>query len=480
MTRSPLDLDHETMRRLGHRVADIVAEHLATIRNEPVIASLSRPELGKALAREAPREGADFEELISTLQRSVFPYHAREPHPGFLAYVPSCPTFPAVLGDWLATGYNFFAGVWPVAAGPNELELVVLDWFREWMGMPAGTGGILTSGGSGANLTAVVAARHAAVEAGGDISRLSVYTSAQAHSSVTRAAWIAGIPRQNVRTVAMDDDYRMVPDELERAVAADRLEGRSPFLVVASAGTTNTGTVDPLHDIADYCVGEKLWLHVDAAYAGFAALTAEGKRMLSGLERADSLTLDPHKWLFVPFECGCLLVRDSTALTSAFRIVPEYLTDVQPGEEEVNFADRSEQLTRYSRALKIWLSVNYFGTDAIARAIEEAMERARLLEALVVASPDFEVLSAAQFGIMCFRARPTNGGDASDAASLDSLNERINARVVSEGRFLISSTRLRGAFSLRMCTLGFRTTEDDIRELFASIERARSVELSRS
>jgi glutamate/tyrosine decarboxylase-like PLP-dependent enzyme len=473
MTRSPLDLDQETMRRLGHRVADIVAEHLATIRDEPVIASLPRLELGRALARPAPRTGVDFEQLVSTLQQNVFRYHAREPHPGFLAYVPSCPTFPAVLGDWLASGYNFFAGVWPVAAGPNELEIVVLDWFRDWMGMPVGSGGILTSGGSGANLTAFVAARHAAVEAGADISRLTVYTSAQAHSSVTRAAWIAGIPRENVRTVAMDDQYRMITDDLERAVAADRAAGCSPFIVVASAGTTNTGSVDPLHDIADYCVGARLWLHVDAAYAGFAALTAEGKRLLGGLERADSLTLDPHKWLFVPFECGCLLVRDPATLTAAFRIMPEYLKDVQPGDEEVNFADRGEQLTRYSRALKVWLSVNYFGTEAIANAIGEAMDRARLLEELVRASADFEILSPAQFGIVCFRA---GAGNVSDTTKLDALNERINARVVAEGRFLISSTRLRGAFSLRMCTLGFRTTMDDIRQLFAAIERALAAE----
>ncbi len=456
------------MRQLGHRVADIVADHLATIRDEPVIAGLPRRELGQTLARSAPIDGTDFESLVSVLRDSVFPYHAREVHPGFLAYIPSCPTFPAVLGDWLATGYNFFAGVWPVAAGPNEIEIVVLDWFREWMGMPQGSGGLLTTGGSAANLTAVVAARHAAIEAGDDISRLTVYTSAQVHSSATRAAWIAGISRENVRTVEMDSDYRMTVSDLQRKVIGDLDKGFSPFMVIASAGTTNTGAVDPLHDIADYCIAEKLWLHVDAAYAGFAALTEEGKRMLSGIERADSLTLDPHKWLFVPFECGCLLVRDPSALTSAFRILPEYLKDVEPGEEEVNFADRGEQLTRYSRALKVWLSVNYFGTKAIATEIQEAMERARLLEELVRKSRDFEILSPAQFGIVCFRAKPANIADT----ELDALNERINARVVSEGRFLISSTRLGGSFSLRMCTLGFRTTADDIRGLFESIARA--------
>lgn len=461
------------MRRLGHRVADMVTEHLANIREEPVIASRPRSGLNDALLVTAPRAGSDFEAIVGTLREHVLPWHAREPHPGFLAYVPSCPTFPAVLGDWIATGYNFFAGVWPVAAGPNQLEMVVLEWFREWMGMPPGSSGLLTSGGSAANLTAVVAARHAALEQGGDISKLVVYASAQAHSSVVRAAWIAGIRRENIRTVEIDELFRMRTADLSRAIRADRDAGLVPFLVGASAGTTNTGSVDPLLAIADVCDREKLWLHVDAAYAGFAALTNEGRTMLSGIERANSLTLDPHKWLFVPFECGCLMVRDPSALTAAFRIWPEYLKDVAPAEEEVSFADRGEQLTRYSRALKIWMSVTYFGTDAIASAIQDGMERARLLESLVGKSADFEPLCPAQFGIFCFRARP----DGVPPSDLDGLNERINARVVAGGRFLISSTRLREKFSLRICTLGFRTTHDDIRELFASVERALAAEL---
>lgn len=460
------------MQRLGHQVADLIADHLANIRDEPVIASAPRALLNEALLVPPPRQGSDFDAIVATLRESVFPYHAREPHPGFLAYVPSCPTFPALLGDWIATGYNFFAGVWPVAAGPNQIEMVVLEWIREWMGMPPGASGLLTSGGSAANMTAVVAARHAAVEKGADISKLVVYTSAQAHSSVVRAAWIAGIRRENVRVVEMDEMFRMIPADLERLIDLDRQAGLTAFLVVASAGTTNTGSVDPIHSIADLCSARNLWLHVDAAYAGFAALTREGRAMLSGIERADSLTLDPHKWLFVPFECGCLMVRDAAVLSAAFRIWPEYLRDVEPAEEEVNFADRGEQLTRYSRALKIWTSVTYFGTDAISVAIQDAIDRARLLESLVASADDFEVLCPAQFGIVCFRARPRD----IPPGSLDRLNERINSRVVSEGRFLISSTRLRGQFSLRMCTLGFRTTQDDIRELFASIERALAVE----
>jgi glutamate/tyrosine decarboxylase-like PLP-dependent enzyme len=272
----------------------------------------------------------------------------------------------------------------------------------------------------------------------------------------------------------MDDLFRIDVADLKRVVAKDRAAGLEPFVVVASAGTTNTGSVDPLNDLADYCGSESLWLHVDAAYAGFAALSEEGKAMLRGIERADSLSLDPHKWLFVPFECGCVMVRDPAVLSDAFRIMPEYLKDVEPGEEEVNFADRGEQLTRYSRALKIWMSVSYFGTDVIRSEIDAAMDRARLLESLVAQSRDFESLCPAQFGIFCFRARPKGIAEG----AFDGLNERINAKVVSEGRFLISSTRLHGNVSLRMCTLGFRTTDDDIRELFAALERALASELS--
>lgn len=468
MNRSPLDLDLKTMQRLGHEVTDLIAEHLSGIRDEPVIASAPRSALNTALMHPAPHAPESFDSIVDTLRTHVFPFHAREPHPGFMAYVPSCPTFPSLLGDWIATGFNFYAGVWPVAAGPNQIEMVVLEWIRAWVGMPEGSSGLLTSGGSAANLTAMVAARHRATERGADVSALTIYTSAQAHSSVLRAAWVAGLKRENVRIVGIDDMYRMRVEHLARMVAEDRASGMTPCMIVANAGTTNTGSVDPLHELADFSEREQLWLHIDAAYGGFAVLTDEGKRLLSGMERADSVTLDPHKWLFVAFECGCLMVRDPSELTQAFRIWPEYLKDVEPAEEEVTFADRGVQLTRYSRAMKIWMSVKYFGTGAIAAEIQSAMERARLLGSLVEKSADFEILCPPQFGIVCFRAHPAGMSDD----ELDSLNERINARVVSGGRFLISSTRLNGRFSLRMCTLGFRTTDDDVHALFLEIVAA--------
>jgi glutamate/tyrosine decarboxylase-like PLP-dependent enzyme len=478
MARSPLDLDHATMRRLGHLVADTVAHHLSTLREQPAYATLDTASAERIIEREAPARGTDFETLLATLRDQVFPHAAREPHPGFIAYVPSCPTFPAVLGDWLATGFNFFAGVWPVAAGPNEIELVVLEWFRQWLRMPHGTGGLLTSGGSGANLTAMIAARHRVTAGDASvIARLTVYASDQVHSSVTRAAWLAGIPRDQVRALPSDDEFRLRVDALADALERDRASGLVPLMVVANAGTTNTGSVDPMHDMATVCEREGVWLHVDAAYGGFAVLTDVGRQALSGIERADSVTLDPHKWLFVPFECGCLLVRDPSRLKSAFQILPEYLADVHTGHEAVNFADYGEQLTRYSRAVKVWLSVRYFGTDAIRDAIDRGMALARRLEQRVRETPGLEIVSPARFGVVCFRAHPP---DVDDAA-LDAFNERVLGRVVGDGRYFISSTRLRGAFALRACILGFRTAEEDIDGLVRAVaDAARAAPADRS
>lgn len=468
--RSPLDLDRDTMRRLGVRVVEIVADHLATLRDQPAFQAISRETADRLIATPAPEHGSDFDALLGTLRERVFPNAAREPHPGFIAYVPSCPTFPAILGDWLATGFNFFAGVWAVASGPNELELVVLDWFREWLGMPRGTGGLLTSGGSTATLTAMIAARHATVgEDASRLPRLTVYVSDQTHSAAIKAAWMAGVPRAHVRTIPTDDAFRIDIPALVRTMARDREAGLLPMMIVANAGTTNTGAVDPLYALADVAAGQRTWLHVDAAYGGFAVLTASGARQLRGIQRADSVATDPHKWLYVPFECGCLLARDPQRLRAAFAIAPDYLRDAQTEGAEVNFADYGEQLTRYARALKVWLNVEFFGTRALGDAIAHSMAVAAHAESLVRATPDLEVLSPATLGILCFRVHPAG---LDDPAALDALNERVNAAVVARGRYFTSSTRLRGAFALRICPIGFRTRQSDMDELVREIVEA--------
>ena len=462
------------MQEMGRRVADAVAGHLGTLRDQPAYTSLPGLDARALIDQDPPRHPTSFEKVLSSFHERVAPHHAREPHPRFLGYIPSCPTFPALMGDWLATGYNFFAGVSVVAAGPTAVELTVLDWFRRWMGMPQGTLGLLTSGGSAATVTAVVAARFAAVgDEASVLGSLTAYCSDQAHSSVAKAAWIAGISRANVRAVPTDGSYRMKVGALREMVESDRRAGLRPFLVCATAGATNTGAVDPLHEMADFTSKEQLWLHTDAAYAGFSVLTERGRKLLDGLGRADSLTLDPHKWLYVPFECGCLLARDPRALERAFSVHPEYLQDVRARDAEVNFADYGEQLTRYSRAMKVWFSVQYFGTDAIAAAQDHAMSLAELAERIVRETPDMEVLSPAQFGIVCFRMRPAGMSEE----QLNALNERVNEKVNRTGFVLMSSTRLRGALSLRLCIPGYRTREQDLRDVLDLVRRTALAEM---
>jgi len=468
---SPLELDRATMQRLGRQVADHVAAHLGSLRDQRLFKSIPRAEAERLIFTPPPARGQDFETLLGFLESRVFPHHTPEPHPGFLAYVQSCPTFPAVLGDWLATGYNFFGGAWAVASGPSMLEVTVLDWFRQWIEMPKGAGGLLTSGGSTANLMAMVAARHrAAGEDASRLPRLVVYASDQAHSSVTRAAWIAGLPRANIRALPTDASFRLPVAALRQALAADRAAGLIPCAVVASAGTTNTGATDPLPELSALCGSENIWLHVDGAYGGFAAIAPEGRALLEGIGLADSVSLDPHKWLYVPFECGCLMVRDPRRLLDAFHILPDYLRDLGASGGEVNFADYGEQLSRYSRALKVWLGVSYFGTEVLGVAISASMTRASQAEHALRASPDFEILSPARLGICCFRAR----FPGLDDLAVDALNQRLMERVNANGRFFLSTTRLGGRLALRICTCGWRTSEEDIVALVGELARGRA------
>jgi glutamate/tyrosine decarboxylase-like PLP-dependent enzyme len=272
----------------------------------------------------------------------------------------------------------------------------------------------------------------------------------------------------------VDQRFRLRLDPLRQALAADRALGLIPCAVVANGGTTNTGATDPLPELAALCQAEGIWLHVDGAYGGFAALTPRGRADLEGLGMADSVSLDPHKWLYVPFECGSLMVRDPRHLLEAFHILPDYLRDLGASGGEVNFADYGEQLSRYSRALKVWLCVSYYGTDALGEAIAASMGRAELAERLIRETPELEILSLARLGVCCFRAHP-KGQD--DPAALEAFTQRVLERVNARGRFFLSTTRLHGILAIRICTCGWRTSDEDIAALVGELrEGVRSEE----
>ena len=353
--------------------------------------------------------------------------------------MPGCGTWPGALADLIASALNVEASTWLLAAGPSQVELVVLDWFKEWIGYPSGAAGVLVTGGSAANLIALACARETLL--GPMDERAALYVSDQAHASVARAARVLGFRPDQVRVLPTDSDQRLQAETVATAIRSDADAGRRPLAVVAAAGATNTGAIDPLEGLAAVCREHGVWLHVDAAYGGFAALTERGRGALAGLELADSVTLDPHKWLYQPIECGSLLVREGHLLRRAFEIEQDYLLDATGETGEVNFGDLGLQLTRGFRALKVWLSVSHFGVAAFRAAIDRGIALALHAERRIASSPAFELLSPASLGVVCFRRRFP---DLSDELELAGLNAQLNAAINASGTGFLTSTRLAG------------------------------------
>jgi aromatic-L-amino-acid/L-tryptophan decarboxylase len=461
----PLGLDPETMRRLGYQTVDMLVDRLSAVAEGPVIRRADRQEMEERLAEPPPEAPQDFDEILGRLGTDVLPFASVTGHPRYFAFIPGCPTWPASLGDLIASVSNIENSSWLESAGPSELELVVLDWFKEWIGYPAEAEGVLVSGGSAANMTALACAREAMLGAMSE--RVVAYVSDQAHSSVARAARVLGFRPEQVRVLPTDERFRMRPDDLVDAMDADMRAGLRPLFVSASAGSTNTGAVDPLPELAEICKERGAWLHVDGAYGGFATLTGRGRRLLQGIELADSVTLDPHKWLYQPFECGCLLVRRGHYLREAFEITPDYLKDTEVLAREVNFADRGVQLSRMCRALKLWVSLKYFGVAAFRMAIDRSLDLAREAQARIENSGKLELLVPATLGVVCFRRRFEGVDDEDELARLNAgLVEGLTAS--DEGH--ISSTRLRGRYALRMCVLNHTSTSGDVDRVLDWIE----------
>jgi aromatic-L-amino-acid/L-tryptophan decarboxylase len=463
----PLELDREEMRRLGYRTVDLLVDRIAGLGDGPVWRGATRAEMEERLREPPPESPCDSGELLEGLERDVLAFAGHHDHPRFFGFVPSCPTWPGILGDFVAAGTNVFAGTWLQSAGPSTAELVVIDWFRQWLDWPPQTSGILVSGGSQANLTALACAREAVPGAKSD--RAVLYLSSEGHSSVPRAIRVLGFRDDQVHLVPVDEVHRMRPDALAAAIRLDVAAGRQPFLVVANAGSTNTGAVDPLDEVADVCREHRLWLHVDGAYGAFAVLTERGRAALRGIERVDSATLDPHKWLYQPYETGCVLVREGTLLGEAFNIMPDYLQDTLVGGREVNFADRGIQLTRSSRALKLWLSLKYFGVGAFRAAIDRSLDVAAHAQKVVEETPELELLTPAMLGVVCFRRRyPELGERAAERA-----NAELGERLRHSGEGLVSSTRIGDRYALRMCVLNHRSSEADVERVLGWLASAR-------
>lgn len=458
MAPGHLELTADEMRALGRSVVELLVDHFSNIHDEPVGRKASRQELESLFGSDLPEQPGDPAQILSAVKDGLLPNSLHIDHPRFFAFVPSPNNFVSVMADALIAGFNTFAGTYFAGSGPAHIELTVIDWLRQICGLPDSAGGLLVSGGSMANLTGLAVARDARL--GGDAQEGVAYLSDQCHSSVARALRVLGQPKQRIRTIASDRDFRLSMSELAAKVAEDKAAGLRPFCVVANAGTTNTGAVDPLTDLASFCAAQGLWLHVDGAYGAPAVLTEKARPLLAGMELADSLSLDPHKWLFQSIEAGCILVRDRSLLLRTFQVMPEYLRDTHGGSEEVNFGNYGVQLTRSFRALKLWLSLKTFGLAAFREAIARGIELAEIAERELRTTEGWEIVTPAQLAVVTFRFNPPN----LDTAAVDALQGRMVEAMLADGYALATSTVLEGRPALRFCTINPRTTDEEIRE----------------
>ena len=473
----PGEIPNEEFRAAAHRAVDWMADYLEGHSQWPVLAAVKPGEIRAQLTPEAPQHGEPLAAILDDFERIVPPGLTHWNSPGFFAYFAITGSAPGILGEMLASALNVNAMLWRTSPAATEMEEVVLDWLRQMLGLPAQMRGVITDTASISSMLAIAAARERIAglnvrEEGlcgrPEVPRLRLYASEQAHSSIEKAAITLGIGLQSVRKITVDDAFRMRPDALDAAIRADQAAGWLPFCVVATAGTTSTASVDPVDAIADVCGHHELWLHVDGAYGGSAAIAPEYRWVLEGCDRADSLVVNPHKWLFTPVDCSVLYLRNSEDLVNTFRLVPDYLkseTDV------TNYMDWGVQLGRRFRALKLWMVLRAYGVEGLQANLRSHIALAAEFAELVVASPYWELAAPQNLSVVCFRARPPGGVTGEQA---DALNEAILAEVNRAGDVFLSPTRLNGRLTLRLAVGNIRTERRHVMRAWELLERARS------
>lgn len=467
MRQTSLDLDR--FEEYLQEAVKIVADHIQNIAESPVIPEISPKELYAKIPHTLPMEGVGIEQTLAEFRETIVPYSTRIGHPRFLAWIVTSPAPAGTIGEILNIGLNQVPLAFKGSPSASITEDIVLQWFGQLFGYPQGHGGVLVSGGTMANLTALTVARE--VHAPGAMQTglqqvekpLVIYVSDQGHMSVERSAGMLGIGAQWVRKIPTDANFRMRLDALEAQVIEDREAGYQPFCVVAQVGAVNTGAIDPLMKIADFCSIEGLWFHVDAAYGGGAILAENGREWLKGIERADSIATDPHKWFFIPVEAGCTLIRNREQMYNTFKAKAGYL-----GEEVVtDYMNYGFQLTRASRALKIWFAFRSYGLARIGEIIEGNIALAKECAAKLARKPHWEVLAPVELSIVCFRYIPKTPLTASE---LNALQYQILDQLERSGIAFLTPAVLRGHVCLRICFANHRTTSEDLDLLLQAIE----------
>jgi aromatic-L-amino-acid decarboxylase len=463
------DMKEEDFRRFGHQLIDWIADYFETIDQRPVLPNIEPGDLKAQLPSAPPEHGEAMENIIADVDRLIAPALTQWSHPSFFAYFATSTSGPGILGELLSAAFDNKAMLWRTSPASTELEEVALDWLRQMMGLDPGMLGIIYDTASVSSLHAIAAAREGVeqrireegMSGRPDLPLLRVYVSEQAHSSIEKAVITLGLGQRGLRKIPTDSEFRMDVDALADAINEDKRNGYLPFCIVATVGTTSTSSIDPVEKIIPIGEEHAMWLHVDAAYAGSAAVVPEFRHILAGCERADSLVTNPHKWLFTPFDLSVLYCRHMDLLKRAFSLVPEYLRT--PEQEKVRSgSDYGIQLGRRFRALKLWMVMRYFGHEGLAARIREHCRLARLFASLVDESPDWELLAPVPLALVCFRAKPAGVA----AEELDALNEAIMHRVNASGRALLSHTRLHDKLTLRLSIGNIRTTEQHVRRVW--------------
>ncbi len=470
----PLELSGPALERLVEAAIERIARHVDSLPEQPAadLDAAAGAELARRLSEPLPEEGRPYEELLDLVVGELAPRSFNTAGPGYLAYIPGGGLLHAAVADLVADAINRYTGVFAAAPGLVQLEANVVDWLRAIVGLPASARGVLTSGGSLATFGALVTAREALL--GEAFADGVLYASDQVHHCMPKAARLAGFPAAAVRLLPSDERFRLSPLALAAAIAEDRRAGRRPFLVAASAGTVNTGAVDPLPELAELARREGLWLHVDGAYGGCFALTERGRRTLAGIEGADSIVLDPHKGFFLPYGTGALLVRDGEALRRAHSQGADYLPRLQDGLERIDFCELSAELSKPFRGLRLWLPLKMAGAAAFRAALDEKLDLAAWIASELTRLPDLDLVAAPELSLLAFRVRlPGRSAEREDTATRRLL-DAVNARQ----RVHLTGTRAHGRFLARICVLSFRTHRDRMEQCLEDIQAALPVALA--
>jgi aromatic-L-amino-acid decarboxylase len=457
------DIDSAEFRAAAHRAVDWIGDYLDTVRERPVLSQVSPGDIRRSLPMTAPEEGERLEVIFQDFERLVLPGITHWNHPRFFAYFGITGSAPGILAELLIAALNVNGMLWRTSPAATEVEEVACDWLRQAIGLPEGFSGVINDTASSSTLYALAAAREAVPHLdvrrhGMSRARLRMYTSEEAHSSVEKAGIVLGVGQENIIKIHTDASFRMDAGALEKAIKRDRRGGHIPFAVVATVGTTSVTAVDPVPALAGICEEEKLWLHVDAAYGGAAAVLESHRWVLSGCELADSLVVNPHKWLFTPIDCSVLYCRREDLLKRAFSLTPAYLS-TDEGDSVRNLMDYGASLGRRFRGLKLWFVLRAFGIEGARRRIAAHIEMAQELRRWIESDPEFEVLAPSPFSTVVFRHRST-----------DANNERIHDEVNRSGQALISHTDVRGVYALRIAIGNLRTTPEDVRATWELIK----------